>query len=68
MILTVGCSEKDKIEYVTQSAYDELSAKYKKLELKNRLLRQQNQKLKSQNEILKHDLDKYKDGFRSMYE
>ena len=68
LLLTVGCDKKEKVKYVAKSAYDELASKYKKLELEKKLLKRQNQKLNNENEILKHDLDKYKDGFKSMYE
>ena len=68
LFLIIGCDNKEKVKYVAQSAYDELSQKYEALELKNKLLTRQNQKLNNENEILKHDLDKYKDGFKSMYE
>ena len=68
LLFTFGCDNKDKVKYVTQSAYDELREKYETLELKNRLLKHKNEKLNNENEILKHDLDNYKDGFKSMYE
>jgi len=63
-----ACNNKDKAKYVAKSAYDELSKKYEQLELENKLLKGENRKLNNENEILKHDLEKYKDGFKSMYE
>ncbi len=63
-----ACDDKEKIKYVAQSAYDELELKYKNLQLKNRLLQKENIKLNNENELLKHDLEKYKNGFKSMYE
>ncbi len=63
-----ACDNKEKVKYVAQSAYDELNLKYKELELKNRLLKKENIKLNNENELLKHDLEKYKNGFKSMYE
>ena len=68
LFLIFGCDNKEKVKYVAQSTYDELLSKYEALELKNKLLKRQNQKLNNENEILKHNLDKYKDGFKSMYE
>ena len=63
-----ACDNKDKAKYVAKSVYDELSNKYEQLELESKLLKRENRKLNNENEILKHDLDKYKDGFKSMYE
>ncbi len=63
-----ACDTKEKVKYVAKSAYDELNSKYHELEVKNRLLEQQNIKLNNENEILRHDLEKYKNGFKSMYE
>ncbi len=63
-----ACDTKDKVKYVTKSAYDELNSKYHELELKNRLLEQQNIKLNNENKILRQNLERYKNGFKSMYE
>ena len=63
-----ACDNKEKVKYVAKTAYDELNLKYKNLQLKNRLLKKENIKLNNENELLQHDLKKYKNGFKSMYE
>jgi len=68
LLIVVGCDKKEQVKYVAETVYDDLSAKYEALEIENKLLKRQNQKLNNENEILKHDLEKYKDGFKSMYE
>jgi len=68
ILCTLGCDDKSKIKYVTQSVYNNLEKKYQNLEIKNKLLERKNKNLNNENEILKHDLQKYKNGFNSMYE
>ena len=63
-----GCDSKDQAEYVAKSAYNELELKYKKLTIEHKILRSKNIKLTNQNKLLKHDLEKYMNGFKSMYE
>ena len=63
-----GCDSKDQAKYVAKSAYSELELNYKKLTIENKILRSKNIKLNNQNELLKHDLEKYTNGFKSMYE
>ena len=68
LLLSVGCDKKEQVKYVAQSAYDELELKYEKLTVENERLHLQNIKLNNQNELLRHDLEKYTNGFKSMYE
>jgi uncharacterized lipoprotein len=68
LLILSACDTKEQVKYVAQSTYNDLAKKYKKLELKNRLLTKQNRQLNNENEILKHNLEKYKNGFKSMYE
>ena len=61
LFLILSCDDKAKVKYVAQSSYDKLATKYNNLKV-------QNQKLNRENEMLKHDLKKYKNGFKSMYQ
>ena len=68
LLLSQGCDDKEKAKYVAQSTYNELESQLNQLKLKNQQLIQKNRRLQNENEILQHDLAKYKDGFKSMYE
>ena len=67
VFLIISCDDKAKVKYVAQSSYDALALKYDKLKVKSEKIDKQNRKLKSENEMLKHSLQKYKNGFTSMY-
>lgn len=68
VFLILSCDDKSKIKYVAKSSYDNLALKYESLKSESQILKHKNRKLSSENEILKHDLQKYKNGFKSMYE
>ena len=68
LLLVSACDNKEKVKYIAQSAYDELKSKYEKSVQENDRLKSKNIQLHNENELLTHDLKKYKNGFKSMYE
>ena len=68
IFVILSCDDKAKVNYVAKRSYDELSLKYENLQAKSKKIEGQNRRLKSENEMLKHSLQKYKNGFKSMYQ
>lgn len=68
ILIFVSCDSKDMAEYVAKSEYAKMENSYKQIKIENKELQRNNRILNSENDILKGKLEKYTNGFKSMYE
>ena len=63
-----SCDSKEVAKGVAKSEYNELREQYHELQRSYKLKNAENRALKAENKILKGKLEKYANGFKSMYE
>jgi len=63
-----SCDSKDVVEHVAKSKYEALQNRYDALDLKYERADRENRELKEENTRLKQKVNKYTNGFKSMYE